>query len=203
MRSKLLLGGLLASVIVLPVFAQQAPAPNTSPAPAVRETTPPAPPAATPAPTPAPRAQTTTTTPMAMPGQWRATKLVGLNVYNDQNEKLGDINEILLDQGGQVNGVIIGVGGSGHGREGNHGHDGQAPVRERALSRYNHHDHSSHDHHLNTRNDDHDDWYCNHDDKRPRCDYNHDAASPYGDRKVVSRPRNHERCHQGFAQSYD
>ena len=111
MRSKLLLGGLLASVILLPVFAQQAPAPNTSPAPAVRETTPPAPPAATPAPTPAPRAQTTTTTPMAMPGQWRATKLVGLNVYNDQNEKLGDINEILLDQGGQVNGVIIGVGG--------------------------------------------------------------------------------------------
>ena len=38
-------------------------------------------------------------------------KLVGLNVYNDQNEKLGDINEILLDQGGKVNGVIIGVGG--------------------------------------------------------------------------------------------
>ena len=48
---------------------------------------------------------------MAMTGQWRASKLVGLNVYNDQNEKLGDINEILLDQSGKVNGVIIGVGG--------------------------------------------------------------------------------------------
>ena len=44
MRSKLLLGGLLASVVVLPVVAQQSPAPSTSPAPAVRETTPPAPP---------------------------------------------------------------------------------------------------------------------------------------------------------------
>ncbi len=122
MRSKLLLGGLLASVVVLPVFAQQAPAPTTPPAPAVRETTPPAPPAATPAQpaatpapapaaTPAPRAQTTTTTPIAMTGQWRASKLVGLNVYNDQNERLGDINEILLDQSGKVHGVIIGVGG--------------------------------------------------------------------------------------------
>jgi len=44
-------------------------------------------------------------------GQWRASKLMGLNVYNDQNESLGDINEILLDQTGKVNGVVIGVGG--------------------------------------------------------------------------------------------
>jgi sporulation protein YlmC with PRC-barrel domain len=42
---------------------------------------------------------------------WRASKLVGLNVYNDQNEKLGDISEILLDKSGKVAGVVIGVGG--------------------------------------------------------------------------------------------
>jgi sporulation protein YlmC with PRC-barrel domain len=42
---------------------------------------------------------------------WRASKLVGLNVYNDQNEKLGDISEILLDKSGKVDGVVIGVGG--------------------------------------------------------------------------------------------
>jgi len=102
MAAKLLLGGLLASAIILPALAQQTP----TPAPA----TPPAPPAATPA--PAPRAQTTTTTaPMATTGQWRASKLIGLNVYNDQNEKLGDINEILLDQSGKATGVVIGVGG--------------------------------------------------------------------------------------------
>lgn len=97
MRSKLLLGGLLASVMAFPVLAQQSPAPA------------PAAPAATPA--PAVRPQTTTAAPMATAGQWRASKLIGLNIYNDQNEKLGDINEILLDQSGKVTGVVIGVGG--------------------------------------------------------------------------------------------
>lgn len=48
---------------------------------------------------------------MATAGQWRASKLIGLNVYNDQNEKLGDINEILLDQSGKATGAVIGVGG--------------------------------------------------------------------------------------------
>ena len=42
---------------------------------------------------------------------WRSSKLIGLNVYNDQNEKLGDISEILLDKSGKVEGVVIGVGG--------------------------------------------------------------------------------------------
>ena len=40
-----------------------------------------------------------------------ASKLVGLNVYNTANEKIGDISEILLDTSGKVSGVIIGVGG--------------------------------------------------------------------------------------------
>ena len=40
-----------------------------------------------------------------------SSKLIGLNVYNEQNEKLGDINEILLDKSGKVEGVVIGVGG--------------------------------------------------------------------------------------------
>jgi len=44
-------------------------------------------------------------------GQWRTSKLVGLNVYNDNNEKLGDISELLIDQSGKVQAVIIGVGG--------------------------------------------------------------------------------------------
>jgi len=48
---------------------------------------------------------------MATTGQWRASKLIGLNVYNDQNEKLGDVNEVLLDQSGKVTGLVIGVGG--------------------------------------------------------------------------------------------
>ena len=45
------------------------------------------------------------------PGMWRATKLDGLDVYNNGNEKIGDINELILDQSGKVDAVVIGVGG--------------------------------------------------------------------------------------------
>ena len=44
-------------------------------------------------------------------GEWRTSKLIGLNVYNDNNEKLGDINELLIDKSGKVQAVVIGVGG--------------------------------------------------------------------------------------------
>ncbi len=44
-------------------------------------------------------------------GNWRASKLVGLAVYNDSNEKLGDINEVLIDNTGKINAIVIGVGG--------------------------------------------------------------------------------------------
>ena len=37
--------------------------------------------------------------------------MMGLNVYNEQNDKLGDINEILLDKDGKVLGYL---GRSGH-----------------------------------------------------------------------------------------
>jgi sporulation protein YlmC with PRC-barrel domain len=47
----------------------------------------------------------------AQSSQWRASKLVGLDVYNQQNEKIGDISEVLLDKSGKVDGVVIGVGG--------------------------------------------------------------------------------------------
>jgi hypothetical protein len=36
---------------------------------------------------------------------------MGLDVYNDANEKLGDINELILDKNGKVAAVVIGVGG--------------------------------------------------------------------------------------------
>jgi sporulation protein YlmC with PRC-barrel domain len=92
MRSTLLIGGLLASVMVLPALAQGNP----------------------PAPAPAAKPAVTTMAPATsatLSGEWRASKLIGVNVYNDQNEKLGDISEILLDKSGKVDGVVIGVGG--------------------------------------------------------------------------------------------
>lgn len=42
---------------------------------------------------------------------WRASKMVGLNVYNDKNEKIGSINDLLMDKSGNVKAAVIGVGG--------------------------------------------------------------------------------------------
>ena len=44
-------------------------------------------------------------------GQWRASKLVGVNVYNEANEKIGDISDVILDKSGKVENVVLGVGG--------------------------------------------------------------------------------------------
>ena len=83
MRTEII-AALLASVIVAPALAQDRPAA---------------------------RIDTVTTTSTSQGNMWRASKLVGLNVYNDQNEKLGDISEILLDKSGKADFVVIGVGG--------------------------------------------------------------------------------------------
>ncbi len=44
-------------------------------------------------------------------GNWRASKVVGLSVYNDKNESLGSINDMLMDKSGNIKGVVLGVGG--------------------------------------------------------------------------------------------
>jgi len=44
-------------------------------------------------------------------GNWRSSKLVGLNVYNDSNESLGSISDLLTDKNGDIKAVVIGVGG--------------------------------------------------------------------------------------------
>lgn len=61
---------------------------------------------------PAPAATTATAgEKMDLKGTWRSSKLIGLDVYNRADEKLGDINEVLLDTQGKVKAVVIGVGG--------------------------------------------------------------------------------------------
>lgn len=42
---------------------------------------------------------------------WRASKLEGVNVYNQEDEHVGDITEVLVNKDGQVEAVVIGVGG--------------------------------------------------------------------------------------------
>jgi sporulation protein YlmC with PRC-barrel domain len=89
MRSSMLIGSVLASVLIVPALAQN-PAPATTPGATQSQTLSPA---------------------AAHADLWRASKLVGLDVYNEQNEKLGDISEILVDKTGKVAGLVIGVGG--------------------------------------------------------------------------------------------
>ena len=94
---KTIYGALLASTMLVPAFAQTNPPPSSTPS--AQPSTPPA------------SSSSTTVAPKAQGEMWRSSKLIGLNVYNDQNEKLGDISEILLDKSGKVDGVVIGVGG--------------------------------------------------------------------------------------------
>jgi sporulation protein YlmC with PRC-barrel domain len=68
-------------------------------------------------------AQTPTTTPdrantasntissSALQGDWRASKVVGLDVYNDSNENLGSINDLIMDKSGNIKAAVLGVGG--------------------------------------------------------------------------------------------
>jgi sporulation protein YlmC with PRC-barrel domain len=69
-------------------------------------------------PSPAPTATVTTTTVTATswmtreaPGQWRASKLIGLNVYNNDSEKIGDISELIVNRAGKIEAIVVGAGG--------------------------------------------------------------------------------------------
>jgi sporulation protein YlmC with PRC-barrel domain len=45
------------------------------------------------------------------PDQMRASKLIGTGVVNTANERVGEINEVVLGKDGKVAAIIIGVGG--------------------------------------------------------------------------------------------
>jgi hypothetical protein len=44
-------------------------------------------------------------------GLWQASKLIGLNVYDAQNQKIGSIVQLMVDKNGTIQSVVIGVGG--------------------------------------------------------------------------------------------
>src|SRR4029453_14169993 len=91
MLTKYAVAGVAASVLLASVASAQSPSATTDTAP------PPAPAAAADI--------------SSLKGNWRTSKLVGLNVYNDSNESLGSINDLLTDKNGDIKGVVIGVGG--------------------------------------------------------------------------------------------
>src|SRR4051794_37788345 len=58
-----------------------------------------------------PPSTTTAASASSLQGDWRTSKVVGLSVYNDKNESLGSINDLLTDKSGNIKAVVIGVGG--------------------------------------------------------------------------------------------
>ena len=92
MTKKLALAAVAAALLSTTVLAQSNPPAGSMSAPAAR-------------PMDAAALQSTAT------GKWRASKLVGLNVYNSTNEKIGDINELITDSSGKIDIVVIGAGG--------------------------------------------------------------------------------------------
>jgi sporulation protein YlmC with PRC-barrel domain len=65
-------------------------------------------------------AQTTAPTQPAGPGQvmtqmppdlMRGSQLMGIDVYGADNQKIGDVDEVLVDRQGKIHGLVVGVGG--------------------------------------------------------------------------------------------
>ena len=44
-------------------------------------------------------------------GNWRASKVIGLSVYNHNNKDIGSISDILMDKSGNAKAAVISVGG--------------------------------------------------------------------------------------------
>jgi sporulation protein YlmC with PRC-barrel domain len=44
-------------------------------------------------------------------GQWRTSKMIGLNVYNSVSDKIGAISELVVDRSGKIEAVVVGAGG--------------------------------------------------------------------------------------------
>src|SRR5687768_12113336 len=81
-------------------------------APALAQTTPAPPPASTQAaPMNTGQGGMTTFLEVRPQDQFRASKLIGTRVTGANNENIGEINDVLMDQNGRAHAVIIGVGG--------------------------------------------------------------------------------------------
>src|SRR2546430_9744557 len=92
MFAKFMTAGLVGSALLATVALAQSPtAPSANPAPAAASDS-------------------------SFQGNWRASKLVGLSVYNDNNESIGAINDLLTEKDGKIKAfanALAGFPGSG------------------------------------------------------------------------------------------
>ena len=86
MFGKFMTAGLVGSALLATVAFAQSPTAPSNPAPAASSSS-------------------------SFQGNWRASKMVGLSVYNDKNESIGSINDLLTEKDGKIKAVVIGVGG--------------------------------------------------------------------------------------------
>jgi hypothetical protein len=101
MRKQLWIATALAALLVTPALAQET-APTTPP---VGQQ-----------PAPAPQAAAGSSSPLRFvdaqqPGETLASSLMGTQVYNAENQSLGEINDVLLAADGRLKAVVVGVGG--------------------------------------------------------------------------------------------
>ncbi len=94
MSANMTIAGLAGSALLATVAFAQTPTATTSDRAIVT-------------PSPAPASQTSS----SFQDDWTTTKLLGLAVYNTNDESLGSINDLLTDSKGNIQAVVIGVGG--------------------------------------------------------------------------------------------
>lgn len=102
-------GMLLAGVLVTPALAQQA-TPDPAPGRAVPERVAPAVPATPAMPSQAMPSERVTD-PAAIAGAKRASKLLGANVTNTENETIGEIDDLMIAGSDRVPVAVLSVGG--------------------------------------------------------------------------------------------
>lgn len=78
---------------------------------AIAQTSAPTPAAPGAAPAPVAEAAKPTENNLAGQGKWRASKLMGVDIYGPDDKKVGDVTEVLFDKTGKVAMVTVGVGG--------------------------------------------------------------------------------------------
>ncbi len=97
LKRHIAIGTIGFSMLAATAIAQtSAPAPSTPPAPSA---------------TNAPVAAKEPAQNLAMPGKWRASKLMGVDIYGPDNKKVGDVTEVVFDKAGMIETVTVGVGG--------------------------------------------------------------------------------------------
>jgi len=99
LASRIALSALLTGGLSLPGLAQTPSAGNATTAPATHDTR-------TPVGTPSQR-----NTALTDQGDVRASKLIGSSVYNDRDEKIGSVDDVILGKDNRADAVVMSVGG--------------------------------------------------------------------------------------------